>query len=72
MLWVPSLGLGFVAGLAIGRWWALSLAVIPVVVVGTNVHVEVPTWFLAIGSGVIAMAGIAAGIAARRVLESAR
>jgi len=59
--------IGFVAGLAAGRWPALLLAVALGVWVGLASSVdEVPPWFLGLGYGVLAGAGIVAGVLVRR------
>jgi hypothetical protein len=63
--------LGLVVGAAVGRWWALLLAVAPALWVWATFEVEVPSWFLAIGYGGIAALGVAAGVAIRRFAKRA-
>jgi hypothetical protein len=72
MIWSAVLGLGFVLGWAIGRWWAPALAVIPATWIWAKAEVEVPSWYLAVVYGSIAVAGIAAGVAIRKWLMSSR
>ena len=51
----------------IGRWWALLLALVPGIWVTAVEEVEVPGWILGLSYAAIAAAGIAAGVATRRI-----
>ena len=71
VIWLIIIGIGFLIGLAIGRWWALAVAVALGIWIGVETDIdEVPHWFLGLAYGAIAALGIAAGIAARRALSS--
>jgi hypothetical protein len=61
--------IGLVAGLVVGRWWALLLAVALGVWIFMASEVEVPAWLLGLGYGVLAGAGIVAGVLVRRSLR---
>ena len=58
--------LGFVIGVVVGTWWAMVFAVAFAIWIWATSEVEVPSWFLAIGYGSIAAAGIAVGVVTRR------
>ena len=71
MIYLIVIGIGFLIGLAIGRWWALVIAVGFGIWIGVETNVdEVPHWFLGLAYGAIAALGIAAGIGARRASRS--
>jgi len=71
VIYLIIIGIGFLIGLAIGRWWALGIAAGFGIWIGVETHVdEVPHWFLGLADGAIAALCIAAGIAARRALRS--
>jgi hypothetical protein len=54
-------------GLVIGRWWAVSVALVPALWIWQVSEVdEVPPWFLGLMYGVVSLACIAGGVAARR------
>jgi hypothetical protein len=65
MIAVVFLVLGLVVGLAIGRWWALLLAIGPGLWVGWGAEVDIPDWLLGLIYAGITAAGIAAGVALR-------
>jgi hypothetical protein len=57
---------GVIVGLAVGRWWALLAAVALGAWIGLVSEVdEVAPWFLGLGYGVLAGAGIVAGVLVR-------
>jgi hypothetical protein len=58
-------GLGVVIGVAVGRWWALALALGPALWVGIGADVDVPDWVLGLLYFAITAAGIALGVALR-------
>jgi hypothetical protein len=66
------LGAGFILGLLVGRWWALSAAIGFGVWVAAAAEVEVPGWFLGAWYGVIGCAGIGGGVAVRRATRRLR
>ena len=67
MAYLVAIGVGFVIGLIVGRWWALLAGVAFAFWIGATTDVdEVPPWFLALGFGVVAVGAIAAGVAVRR------
>ena len=78
MIAIVFLVLGLVLGLAIGRWWALVLAIGPGLWVGIGADVDIPDWALGLLYFGITAAGIAAGVALRnapdltRLLEGGR
>jgi hypothetical protein len=53
-------------GLAVGRWWALFLAIALGVWIMLNTRVEVPAWFLGTAYAVLAGTGIATGVGLRK------
>jgi hypothetical protein len=58
--------IGVVVGLAVGRWWVLLAAVALGVWIGLVSEVdEVAPWFLGLGYGVLAGAGIVVGVLVR-------
>lgn len=71
MIWAVILALGFVIGVAVGRWWALVIAVAFGAWIWADTDVEVPHWLLATMYGGIAAIGIGAGVATRRRLKRA-
>jgi hypothetical protein len=66
MIALVLVGLGFLAGLAIGRWWALALSVPSAVWIGATTEVEVGGLFLGAGYGLLIAVGIALGVVARQ------
>jgi hypothetical protein len=71
VIYLIGIGIGFLIGLAIGRWWALVIAAGFGIWVGGEANVdEVPHWFLGLAYGAITALGIAAGIVARRASRS--
>ena len=70
MVELALVAIGLVAGLVIGRWWALLLAVALSVWIFLVSEVdEVPPWLLGLGYGVLAGAGIVVGVLVRRSLR---
>ena|ERR1700754_443842 len=68
-------GIGLVAGLIVGRWWALALAVlVPVAFIPAGDDSDgAPEWQTALVLlAPITLAGIAVGVAARRLVERRR
>jgi hypothetical protein len=62
-----TLVLGFLLGLAVGRWWALAAAVAVLIWIWSSTGVdEVPHWLLGCLYGGIAAIGIAGGVAVRQ------
>jgi hypothetical protein len=60
--------LGLVVGLAVGRWWALVVAIgLGVWITLDSTVDEVPAWFLGAGYAALAGVGIAAGIGVRKL-----
>jgi hypothetical protein len=54
-------------GLLIGRWWAVSIALVPALWISRVSEVdEVPPWFLGLVYGVVSLVCIAGGIVARQ------
>ena len=72
MIAIVFLVLGLVIGLAIGRWWALVLAIGPALWVGVGADVDVPDWVIGALYGVITAAGIALGTLARHLPDVSR
>ena len=66
------MAVGFILGLLVGRWWALTAAVGFGVWVAFVSELEVPGWFLGLWYGAIACAGIGTGIAVRRAIHRLR
>src|SRR5215207_5673823 len=70
---VPMLiAAGFILGLLVGRWWALTAAIGFGVWVAIVSEVEVPAWFLGLWYGAVGCVGIASGIALRRAIHRLR
>ena len=70
---VPVLiAVGFILGLLVGRWWALTAALGFGVWVAIVSEVEVPGWFLGLWYGTIGCVGIGSGIAVSRVIHRLR
>lgn len=69
MLTIVALAAGFIAGLAIGRWWALAVPVAGGVVVGLTSELEVDPVFLGGAVAVLGALACAAGILVRRRLR---
>jgi hypothetical protein len=63
---------GFILGLLVGRWWALTAAIGFGVWVAIVSEVEVPGWFLGLWYGAIGCVGIGTGIAVRRAIRRLR
>jgi len=62
-----TIGLGFVAGLAVGRWWILIAAVALGAWIGLATEVDdVPPVLLGASYAVLAATGLAGGVALRR------
>ena len=62
--------IGLIVGAAVERWWALLAAVALGVWIFLVTEVdEVPPWFLGLAYGVLAGAGVAAGVLVRRSLR---
>jgi hypothetical protein len=59
-------GAGFVLGLVVGRWWALTAAAVVGVVAALFEEIEVEGWFLGLVYAVLAAIGISIGILIRR------
>jgi hypothetical protein len=60
---------GFILGLLVGRWWALTAAIGFGVWVAIVSEVEVPGWFLGLWYSAIGCVGIGTGIAVRRAIH---
>lgn len=60
--------IGFVVGLATASWWALAAAAAFGLWVGLIAEVDLPAWLIGLFYGLIAGAGVAAGVALRRAL----
>jgi hypothetical protein len=66
ILVVVLIGLGFTAGLILGRWWALLACVGVGVCIGVSEELEVPGWFLGLAYAGLSGLGIAGGVLLRR------
>ena len=66
------IAVGFILGLLVGRWWALTAAVAFGVWVAIVSELEVPGWFLGLWYGAIGCVGIGTGIAVRRAIHRLR
>jgi hypothetical protein len=60
---------GVIVGLAVGRWWALSVAAAVGIWIGFTTKVEVGGLFLGTMYGLLAAAGITLGVLLRRRLR---
>ena len=70
--YLAAIGIGFLIGLIVGRWWAVLAGVGFAIWIGVSTEVdEVPPWFLALVFGVLAAGAIGAGVAIRRGLRRA-
>jgi hypothetical protein len=70
MLELALVVIGFAVGLVVGRRFALLVAVAFGLWIGFATEVDaVPPWFLGLGYGVLAGAGILVGVAVRRSLR---
>lgn len=68
--YLAAIGIGFLIGLIVGRWWAVLAGVGFAIWIGVSTEVdEVPPWFLALVFGVLAAGAIGAGVAIRRGLR---
>jgi len=59
-------GAGFVLGLILGRWWALTAAAVVGVLIAVFEEIELEGWFLGLMYAVLAAIGISIGILTRR------
>ena len=59
-------GAGFVLGLIVGRWWALTAAAAVGVLAAVFEEIELEGWFLGLMYAVLAAIGISIGILTRR------
>jgi hypothetical protein len=67
------IAVGFILGLLVGRWWAVTPAVGFGVWVAIASHLdEVPGWLLGIWYGAIGCMGVVTGIAVRRAIHRLR
>ena len=57
---------GFVLGLIVGRWWALTAAAAVGVLAAVFEEIELEGWFLGLMYAVLAAIGISIGILTRR------
>ena len=60
---------GFLVGILFGRWWALLVAVGTGVWIALVEEVDLPGWVIGGGYAVVVGAGIALGVAARKMLR---
>jgi hypothetical protein len=65
MLVGALVGGGFVLGLIVGRWWALTAAAVVGVVAALFEEIELEGWFLGLLYAVLAAVGISVGILTR-------
>ncbi len=72
MIAIVFLVLGLVIGLAVGRWWALALAIGPALWVGVGADVDIPDWAIGLLYGAITAGGIAAGVFLRGAADLGR
>ena len=72
MIAIVFLVLGLVIGLAVGRWWAVALAIGPALWVGVGAEVDIPDWAIGALYGAITAAGIAAGVFLRNTADLGR
>jgi len=56
---------GFLVGLAVGRWWALLAPAGFGVWIAAVTEVEVPGWYLGLAYGAVAALGTAGGVLVR-------
>jgi hypothetical protein len=61
------IGVGFVLGFAVGRWWALGLAACVGIWIAAWEEIEIPGWYYGLASAAVCGAAIAFGVAARRL-----
>ena len=66
MLLPALIVIGFIFGLAVGRWWALLASLALGVWIGLAEEVEVPGVILGLGYGLVSASGIAVGVVVRR------
>jgi hypothetical protein len=59
-----------VAGLLVGRWWALLVAPVVGAWIALVEEVEVPGWILGVAYGALAAVAIGAGVTLRRIARS--
>ena len=57
---------GFVLGLIVGRWWALTAAAVVGVLAAVFEEIELEGWFLGLMYAVLTAIGISIGILTRR------
>jgi hypothetical protein len=70
MAYLAAIGIGFLIGLIVGRWWAVLAGVGFGIWIGVRTPVvDVPPWLLGLSFGVVASGAIAAGVAIRRGLR---
>ena len=66
------IGIGFVLGLLVGRWWALVAAAGLGLWAGLSEELELDGWFLGAVYAILPAVGITAGILARRLAKRMR
>jgi hypothetical protein len=72
MIYVVLVTIGFVVGFAVGRWWALAVAVGAGIWVGLNSELdEVPPWFMGVTYFGLVGLGVVSGVLARRRTRAA-
>lgn len=69
MLAILAFGAGFVAGAAVGRWWALPLPAGGGVALGLTSELEVDPVLLGGAAAMLGAVGCAAGVLTRRRLR---
>jgi hypothetical protein len=67
MLVGALVGGGFVLGLIVNRWWALTAAAVVGVLAGVFEEIELEGWFLGLVYAVLAAIGVSIGILTRRL-----
>ena len=67
MIYLAVIAVGFLLGIAVGRWWAVLVAAGFGIWVWAVTDVdEVPAWFLGVAFAALGALAIAAGVALRR------
>jgi len=65
-------GVGFLLGLIVGRWWAVAAAVVFGIYVGVASDVDISPWLYGFLTAAIGAGAVISGLFLRKLLEHAK